>query len=96
MLLPIVVGAAFGAVGWGSNLMAPSTRWLRVPILSSSPENSQVTTKKRPLPEKSAWLGPRQPGYFRSLMVCQVWGSANRIVSYCSIITTAVFPSGVK
>ena len=51
----------------------------------------------RPLAEKSAWLGPRQPGTWTSVTLAGTSrGSANRITSCCSTITTACRPSGVK
>ena len=74
----------------------PSTLWRSVEILTSSPENSQLTTKNRPLPEKSAWLGPMHPRGCTSAIVRKVCGSANRMVSCCSTITIARLPSGVK
>src|SRR3954453_6226856 len=92
----MVIRAGFSAVGGGSGGEGAVTRRRSVLTFTSSPENSQDTTKKRPLPEKSAWFGPRHVGSFRSLIVRKLRASVNRIVLCCSIITTADLPSGVK
>ena len=43
-------------------LSLPITACVSVEIFRAVPENSQVTTKNRPFPEKSAWLGPSSCG----------------------------------
>jgi hypothetical protein len=67
-----------------------------VEILRSSPENSQVTTKNWPFAEKSAWLGPRHPGRLTVAIGANVRGLEKRISLYCSTITIAARPFGVK